>query len=114
MDRLAWCASYRTYGKRFRGVFGSAVVTRGSSFLDDLHLAVEARGTAFDQGHICGKTHLVDVTSRLEVVQGIEDDGEAAEPLDVELRILNVAMMCHDVDIGVEFLCRLFRDLYQI
>jgi hypothetical protein len=51
------------------------------------------------------------VAARIEVVEGIEDDAERLEPCDVELWVLDVVVVCVDVDVGVEYAGRLFCDL---
>lgn len=79
--------------------------------LYDLNLAVEAGGTTLDQWHIGRETHLVDMSARIQVVKRVEDDMEALEPRDVELAVLDVVVVCYDVNIGVELGSRLFRNL---
>lgn len=49
--------------------------------------------------------------SSIEVVQRIEDYIEALEPLYIEPRILDVCMVCFELDVRVEFGGGLFRDL---
>jgi hypothetical protein len=79
--------------------------------LDDLDLAVKARGAALNQGHIGGETHFVDMAARIEIVEGVEDQTEALEPGDVEFSVLDVVVVCDDVDVGVELGSRLFGNL---
>ena len=67
-----------------------------------LDLAVEAGSTTFDQWDVCGKAHAVDVTAGIEVVEGVEDDDKLAEPVDIELWILDVCVVCLDLDIWIE------------
>lgn len=43
------------------------------------------------------------MSSRIEVVQCVENDSEALEPSDVEIGVLDVCMMRFDLDIRVEF-----------
>ena len=49
--------------------------------------------------------------SRLEIVQRIEHNCEALEPLDIELGIFDVCVMRLDFDIGVEFASGIFCNL---
>lgn len=74
-----------------------------SHLLDDLDLPVEARGAALDQRDIGGQTHAVDMAARIEVVERVEDDVEALEPCDIELRVLDVVVVCCDLGRRVEF-----------
>ena len=52
--------------------------------------------------------------SRIQVIQGVEDNVEALKPVDVELRILDVCMVCHELDVGVELSGGLSRNLGTI
>lgn len=51
------------------------------------------------------------MTPGVEVVQSIEDQIEAGEPVDVELRILDIDVMCFKLDLWVESTGALFGDL---
>jgi hypothetical protein len=42
------------------------------------------------------------VSPGVEIVQRIEDQLEATEPLEVELRILDICKVGYDLDIGIE------------
>lgn len=85
-----------------------------SYLLDDLHLPVEARGAALDQRDVGGQTHAVDMAARIEVVECVEDDVEALEPRDVELRVLDVVVVRCDLGRRVEFAGGLLRDLRML
>jgi len=79
--------------------------------LDDLNLSFETGCSTLDQRHIGGNTHLVDVTSRGNVVQSVEDNLEALEPLDIELRVHDVRVVCLDLDVRIESVGGFFGDL---
>ena len=51
--------------------------------------------------------------SGIQVVQRIENDVKALEPIYVELRILDVGMVRFKLDMAIEFLSALFCDLCQ-
>ena len=48
----------------------------------------------------------------VQIVERVEDEVEALEPVDVELGIFDVGMMRFDLDVRVEFAGGLFRDLF--
>lgn len=79
--------------------------------LDDLDLAVEARGATLNQWHAGRQTHFVDMAARIHIVERVEDETEGLKPHDVELGVLDVVVVCDDVNIGVELGSRLFRNL---
>lgn len=111
MNRLARGASNRADGKRFRCLFWCAVVASGNTFLDDLDLAIEASGATLYQGNIGRKAHFVDMPSRIQIVQSIEDDAEASEPRNGELVVLDVGMVSDDLDVRIELFSGLFGNL---
>ena len=76
-------------------------------------MAIEARSTTLNQGHICCQTHFVDMPSCVKIIQGIEDDIEALKPFDVELRVLDVGMMRLELYVRVEFCRALFCNLRE-
>ena len=47
----------------------------------------------------------------IEVVEGVEDEGEAREPVDAELGVFDVGVVGDDLDRGVELVGRFFGDL---
>ena len=49
--------------------------------------------------------------ARIQIIKRVEDEVEALEPRDVELAILDVVVVCYDVNVGVELGSRLFRNL---
>jgi len=100
---LAWCAANCAHGERLWCFLGRAIVACCNALPNDLDLTVETCCSALHQGNICRKTHLVDVTSGLQVVQGIKDNIKSPKPFDAELRVLDVRMVGHHLDIAVEF-----------
>lgn len=52
------------------------------------------------------------MTARLEIVQGIENDLESLEPSYIKLGVLDVVMVCLNLDIRVELKSRFLRYLY--
>lgn len=111
MYRLTWCAANCANRKGFWRVFWRAIVARCDALLDNLDLAIEARSAALDQGHIGSQTHLVYMPPCVHVVQGIEDNVKASKPLDIEVGLFDVCMVCFDLDFGVESLRGLFSNL---
>lgn len=79
--------------------------------LDDLDLAIEARGATLDQWHASCQAHFVDMAARIHIVERVEDETEGLKPRDIELGVLDVVVVCDDVNIGVELGSRLFRNL---
>lgn len=79
--------------------------------LDDLDLAVEACGATLDQWHAGCQTHFVDMAARIHIVERVEDETEGLKPRDIELSVLDVVVVCDDVNVGVELGSRLFRNL---
>lgn len=78
------------------------MIVPASYLLDDLDLAVETGGATLDQRDISGKAHLVDMTAGVKVVESVEDEVEALEPVDVELGVFDVGVVCLDIDVGVK------------
>lgn len=111
MYRLTGSATDCAHWKRLWCFLGATVIAGCEALLDDLYLSIETRSTTFDEWHISRQAHLVHVSAGVQVIQRIEDDLEVAEPVDAELRVLNVGKVCSDVDTGVEFLRRFLRDL---
>src|SRR6185437_13587603 len=93
MNRLARCAPNGTDRKGLGRFLWCAVVAGSDSLLDNLDLTVEPSRTTLDQRNICSNAHLVDMSASIQVVQRIEYHREALEPIDVELRILDIRMM---------------------
>ncbi len=79
--------------------------------LDDLHLTIEPRRPALNQGYPSRKTHFIHMPPCLEIIQRVEDEIEVAEPLQREVRILDIRMMRFEFDMRVEMTSRLLRDL---
>ena len=111
MNWLTRCASDCTNGKRFRHLFRIAVVAFSPALLDYLDLTIEAHCTALDQRDVGCEAHLVDVAAGVEIVQGIEDEVEGLEPLNVELGVFDVGVVSSEGDVGVEFGGGFFSDL---
>ena len=112
MDRLARCASDGAHGEGLGCFFWCAIIAGCYAFLDDLNLAVKSSGATLNEGHIGGKTHAVDMSSGFQVVERIKNQGEATEPRDVKLRVLDVGVVCDDLSVGVESLGNFFGNLF--
>jgi hypothetical protein len=128
VDRLARGASNRADWESLRGLLDVAIVAFGLTLftvsdlrtpskrhaylLDHLDLSQETRRSTLNQRNVCDKAHAVDMPPSIEVVQRIENEGELCKPVHVELRVLDIAMMRFDLDIGVEPRRGLLRDLY--
>ena len=80
---------------------------------DDLNLAIEARSTTLNQGHVCCQAHFVDMPSCVKIIQCIEDDIEALKPFYVELRILDVGMVRLELYVRIELCRALFCNLRE-
>jgi hypothetical protein len=78
---------------------------------DRLNLALVSRGSALDQRDIRSQAHAVDMSPGIHVVECIEDQTKALEPLDVEARVLDVRVDSFDLDVGVELARGLLRNL---
>jgi hypothetical protein len=52
------------------------------------------------------------MASGIDVVQRVENDIEALEPVDVEARIFNVGMVCFKLDSSIELCSGVSRNLY--
>jgi hypothetical protein len=65
-----------------------------SHLLDDLNLSIKTGCSTFDKRDVCGEAHSVHMATSVQIIKGIEDDIECGEPVDVELGILNVGMVC--------------------
>lgn len=89
----------------------SIATAKVTNLLNDLDLTIEARGPAFYQGHIRSETHAIDVAARSEVIKCIEDDVEASEPVDVELRVHDVRVVRLELRTGLELLRNLLGNL---
>ena len=86
----------------------------GSTYLsDDLYLPVEASCSALYQGHIRGQTHLVDMSSCIEIIQRIEHQIKALKPFYIETGVLNVRVMRFELDLRIEFRGGIFGDLVE-
>lgn len=81
--------------------------------LDGLDLAKEAGRATLNQGDVRSQAHLVDISAGFEVVEGVKDNVESLIPLNIELRVLDVCMICHELHIRIEPLRRLLRNLLQ-
>ena len=77
-------------------------VSGSAHLLDDLHLPIEASCPTLDQGHIRGQTHLVDMSSCIEIIQRIEHQIKAFKPFYIETRIFNVRVVRFELDVRIE------------
>jgi hypothetical protein len=50
------------------------------------------------------------MAARIHIIQCIENEIETREPLQVELLVLDVGMICDELDVRIEPLSHLFRD----
>ena len=114
MDWLAWGASDGANGERLWEGFRIAVVAFRKAFFDDLHLPVETRCPAFDQRYIRGQAHFVHMSSRVKVIESVEDKVKGLKPFDIEANIFDVCMVCFELDIGVEFAGSVLCDLETV
>lgn len=108
---MYWLARRTSNGADGEGlgrILGTAVIACCDSLLDDLDLPIEARGPTFYQRHVGSQTHLIDMPSRLHIVQRIENNIETAKPVHIELCLLDVRMMCLDLDARIELLRSFF------
>jgi hypothetical protein len=77
-----------------------------------LNLAIEPSSAALDQGHICSQAHFVDMSSGVQIIQGIKDNPELTEPRDSEFVVLDIGMMGDDLHVWIEPFGNLFRNLF--
>ena len=54
------------------------------------------------------------MSSSIDIIERIEDEFEAGKPVDVELRILNIGMICLQLDVRVEFAGAFLCDLWFV
>lgn len=111
MNGLAWSAADGANRECFRRLFGRTVVASRHSLLDDLDLAVEASSATLNEGNVSSQTHLVDVAPCVQVVEGVKHHCESAKPLNAELSVLDIGMVGHDLDRGIELFRYFLRDL---
>jgi len=111
VNGLAWRAPNRADGKCLWSLLGAAVITGREALLDHLHLTIEASGTALDQRHTSREAHFVHMSSRLEIVEGVEDYLESSKPRHGELGVFYVRVMGDNLGVGIELLCRFLGDL---
>ena len=91
---------------------GRALEARDAPALVRGHLAQVPRGSGFHQGDLGGDAQSVDVLARLEVVEAVEDDVEAAEEGDVKLVRFDVRVVRDDGGVGAELEHGLASDLW--
>lgn len=114
MDWLTWCTSDCAYWETLGGFLCCAVITCSDTLLDDLNLTIETSGTTFNERNISSQAHLIHMSSRLQIIQRIENHCEPLEPGDIELGVFNVGMVSLEFDIWIEGMRRLFRNLFPI
>ena len=84
------------YGVRLWRRFDLAVVAFERVLDDDLHVTAVPSGSTLDQWGVSSETHLINVSSRVDVVQCAKNDIKRLEPFDVVLWIFDViAMRCN-------------------
>lgn len=93
MYRLTGCTPDCAYWVALGCNFCGAIVACCDSLFDDLDLTIETRGSTLDQRYVSRKTHFVHMAAGIKVIEGIEDDGESFEPVDVELGIFDVGVV---------------------
>lgn len=81
MNGLAWGTPNGADRVGLGSCFDCAVITGRDAFLDDLDLTIEAGCAALDKWYISSKAHLVHMSSRLQIIQRIENNRKAFEPL---------------------------------
>ena len=111
MDRLARCASDRTDREALRCLLWRAVIACSNTLLNDLHLSIESSSTTLNKRNIGCQAHFVDMSSSFQVIESVEYQCKALEPVDVELRILDVGMVSRELHARIEFMCCLLGHL---
>jgi hypothetical protein len=114
VDGLAWCTANGADRKRLWSILGATVIASSHALFNDLNLPVEARRAALDQWYVRREAHLVDVASRIEVVERIEHQVESPKPFDSELAVFDICVICGDLGVGVELLCNFLRNLRKM
>ena len=82
-----------------------------TNFDDRLNLTIESCCTTLNQGDVRSQAHLVDMPSRIKIIQGVEDECKRLKPLYIKLRVFDVGVMRLELDMRVEFGSALLRDL---
>jgi hypothetical protein len=114
MDRLAWCAPDSTDWETLWRLLRRAIIASSDTLLNDLHLPIESGSATFDQRNIRSQTHLVHMSSGLQVIQSVKNHGKAFEPVHIVMGVLDVGMVSLELHIRVEFMRRLLSHLYPI
>ena len=82
--------------------FGVALEARGALADVDGDLTEVARGAGLDEEYVGGEAKAIDVLARLEVVQTVQDHVEPPDEVDVELGVLDVAVVGDDLGAGAK------------
>ena len=80
---------------------------------DNLNLAIETSSPTFNQWYVGSKTHLVDMSSSIQIIQRIEYNMELFKPANIELSFFNVRMIGFKVDVWIEFASCVLGDLLK-
>lgn len=88
-----------------RRFFRRAVIASSDALLNNLDLPIETGCTTFDQRNVCGKAHFIHMPPGIEIIKSVEDHCKASKPIDIELCIFYVAVMCLELNIGIELMC---------
>jgi hypothetical protein len=111
---LAGCTSYCANRKALWSRFRVAVVALCFALFYHLHLPIEASCSALNKWNIRCKTHSIDMSSRVQIVKGIENDRVFLEEFNIVLRILDVSVIGFEFNVRVELCSSLFCNLLCI
>lgn len=111
MNWLTRRTSDGTYGVALGCFLSCTIVACRLPLLDNLNLTIETSRSTFDERNIGSQTHLINMPSRIQVIQSVEDHCEALEPVHIELRILDVRMMRLQLYFRVELMRRILSNL---
>lgn len=96
--------------KRTSCLFGRCQL---SYLLDDLNLAIKSRSPTLNQGHVGREAHPVHMPPGIKIIQGIENNVERPEPVDIELAIFDICMIRLKFGVGLELMRDLFGYLFS-
>lgn len=78
-----------------------------------MYLAVEAGSSTFNERDVRCKAHVIDMSPRSKVIKRIEDDIESLKPVNVELSVHDIRMVCFELRTGLKLLRNFLRYLYS-
>lgn len=82
-----------------------------TNLFDNLNLPIEPCSPTLDKRNISSQTHPIDMSPRIQIIEGVEHNVESLEPFDVKVQILDVCMVGLQLNVWIEFPSGFLRDL---